>query len=250
MNNRSLNQLLRSVKSSSIIGESAENIQSVEFGDISNFIQEINIPRTIRVGSEIVSTTRPFLVLARKQSVLKEIFSKPFFSYTKRLRIRFHWNGLQVIGSGMESPNCFVLNVPSHNKTANWYLKLSCLPDCSTGEKPLYISVDAYRENIFLKAMSMLTKLVAALALIITVALPFLYYLSDSIRMYINRAIIGEADTGYVTIMALVVFSFVLFSKRIDEIFSSLFQEHITVFLIERGVKMITLQGIRVLKKS
>lgn len=247
--NKDRNQI-RILNYTNLVGESSNHYRFVDAGEIENFIQQITLPSVIEVGEEIVSKERPFLILTRRKSMLSEIFSSPSLSYTKKLRIKFHWNGLQVLGSHMESPNCFIFDVPAHNTKTSWYLKLSCLPDCTPGEKPLYISVDAYKENIIIKSLSVLLKIVAVITFLLTLALPFIYYLSDSVRAYINQAIFGEAISQNITLIALILFSFILLSRRLDEIFTTILQKPVTIVLTESGTKMINFNGVLVEERS
>ena len=221
----------------------------VEWQDVRDFIDSINLPHQMYVGQEIVTTDNPVVVLRRRKSVIKEIFSRPIFCVTKKVRLTFHWEGIHVIGANMVTPNCFILPVPNKKNLGNWYFKVSCLPTCAPGIKPLYITVDTLRENLILKEISVLSKVFAVLSLLALITLPFLYFINDTVRMYINLNITGKPGTGYITIASLILFSIIILSKRFDEIFTTLQQDKSYLVTDEHGAKMIGSSGIEV-KKS
>lgn len=108
---------------------------SITFGKYERYVDAIILPSSIRVGDEYVSIIKPFLILKRDISRWNEFFEKPYFHIARKIRIKFHWDGIHVLGANMEEPNCFVFPIPSQiNEQHNWFLKLSCLPDCAPGK--------------------------------------------------------------------------------------------------------------------
>ena len=195
---------------------------SVTFGKYKRYVEAITLPKSIRVGDEFVSITDPFLILKRDVSRWDEFFQKPYFHIARKIRIKFHWDGIHVLGANMEEPNSFVLPIPSKvEEQDNWFLKLSCLPDCSPGEKSLYVSVEILRENMITRLIVWIAKSLAMLSLLVTLSLPFLYFISDAMRLYINSQF-GISGNGAISLAAVLIFSILIISKQFDEVFPRL----------------------------
>ena len=220
-----------------------------KYGNFSDFVKAINPPRQIGIGEEIVNTDEAFVIIKRNIPILREVFAKPYFFITQKVRLTFHWEGIHILGANMESPNCFVLPVPLNEEDeANWFLKVSCLSTCSPGEKPLYVSVEQLRENLILKGVSIIAKVFAVISLCALLVLPFLYFISDTVRMYINLAVFNQSTTSSITIASLALFSIIIFSKRFDEIFTTLQHESPSLTVLKNGTKKIS-GGIKVIKR-
>ncbi|MEI6060527.1 MAG: hypothetical protein WCR72_07440 [Bacteroidota bacterium] len=136
------------------------------FGNPENYIKSISLPKELRVGEEFFTRIKSIVVIQRKTNPIIEIFKKPFFCITKQIRIQFHWEGIHVVGSYMEEPNKFLLPIPSHKGEYNWFFKIISTGDAVPGFKPLYISIDTFHENVFLKWMLKMFKIISLLALI------------------------------------------------------------------------------------
>jgi hypothetical protein len=225
------------------------SIEPLELSDYGDFIKTINIPDNIYIGEEVVNTNTPMIIIHRNKKILRELFSRPLFNYTKKIRIRFHWEGIHVIGANMENPNSFIFPIPVNSEVNNWFLKMVCLPDCSEGVKPLYVSVDTFRENLVLRLISISAKIVAIIALFSLILLPFIYTKSDAVNNYIEKEILGNQSVNNITLPVLFLFIIVLFSKRFDEIFTTLKQDTEKLVLFEKGGKAIS-KGITVEKRN
>ena len=222
----------------------------VSFGRFQSYIDSITLPESIRAGDEYVSITEPVLVLKRKVSVLRELFQKPYFHIARKIRIKFHWDGIHILGANMEEPNCFLMPIPFHNNEPhNWFLKLSCLKDCAPGKKSLYVSVEILRENLITSFVVFLAKTFAILSLLITLIFPILYFLSDTVRIYINNEI-GVSGSGTISLAAVLIFSILIISKQFDEVFPRLVPDQNTppLALTDSHSKDIVLFTLNVIK--
>jgi len=242
MNVRSLNQLLAGLRER----RAARPPEQIPFGDFDDFIQRIDVPPKIVVGQEIVDPSDPIVVVKRKYSVLKEILTRPLFHIARKVRVRFHWEGIQVLGANMESPNCFVFPIPC-NQPANWYLKISCASSCPPGPRPLYVSIETLRQNLLLYAIWLLSKLVAGIALCAMAVLPFLYFRYQTARNFVDQLAFGRPASSDLTVAALVFFLIITFSKRFDEIFATLQKDETALESVTRGGKLVS-GGIEVVK--
>jgi hypothetical protein len=207
------------------------------FQNVQDFIRFIHLPPKICVGDEYVSTTEPTIILIRGKRPIRELFSWPLFHVTKKIRVRFHWDGIEVLGSNMESPNCFLFSIPEkYMETYKWYLKISCLPTCSTGKKTLYLSIETLSENLLLKVISIISKFLAIVALLACVCLPFFYYFSSSVKANIDQLVYSEPQVGYLSIPALILFVIILFSKQMDDSFSTLLNKERDPGLVNENI--------------
>lgn len=207
--------------------------RSVAFGRYRQYIEEINLPRTIRAGDEYVSTTEPLLIIRRNLPVHWEIFQRPYFHVARKIRIKFHWDGLRVLGANMEEPNCFLMPVPfKAGVSSNWFLKLTCQPDCAPGNKSLYVSIEILRENLLLWLLAGCIKIISILSLLTTISLPFLYYASKAVRTYVNSEI-GFTGTGTISLAAVIIFSIFILSRHMDDVLPTLMSDANTPPLIK-----------------
>lgn len=132
----------------------------VSFGKPSKYIQRITLPYYMEKGEEF-TPENAVIILQRKIRRIKEFFCNPLFRVAAQLRIQFHWSGIEVVGSSMEEPNCFIFDIPKKYDHYNpWYLKIISLPSSSMGLKPLYISVDVIYENIVVKFFAFFMRLI------------------------------------------------------------------------------------------
>lgn len=173
------------------------------FGEPGNFIGEINIPDIIEAGSEFISMTNPIIrIVGRKKFMFKDFFKKSsyiekviiedkekwkfngilkksFYYPIKKIKIQFHWEGIEIVGSYMESPNKFELPV---EKNYEWFFKVICKGDAKAGFKSLYLSIDTIHENLVTKFISKFLKIVSITGLVGIIA----------IGLFFNDTTIGE----------------------------------------------------------
>jgi hypothetical protein len=209
-----------------------EQIKINSFGYPSRFIKCFHFPLAIGTGQEFVNDKYPIIELVRTQSIFREIFSKPFLCYTKKIGITFHWDGIEVVGSKMVAPNSFVFLVPpkiGDKYGKKWFLKIICKKDATPGIKPFYFSIDTYHENIFLKGVYYLVQFISILAII---GIPILFIFKDN--AYVQNIIsndllkgtneISKAITNDRVFLLIPVLVFA-FWKNINDVFKS-FYEH------------------------
>jgi len=203
-----------------------------EYGRPQRFIEGINLPKVMKQGDEFVSIKSPIITLCRKIGIVKEFFSEPYFSIVKKIRVIFHWNRISIIGSSMEQPNQFLFNIPTKkNAKYSWYLKVICKEFCSTGFKPLYISIDTFHENIILKWFFFSIKVFALIALIIGTLIVTFYLDSDLVQEFIFKDMLKkESLTGLTTAspFLIILLLYLAFWKKIDETFKSFYEKKTT----------------------
>jgi hypothetical protein len=202
---------------------------NVSLSRASDYISDVRFPETIKQGEEYISFNNPTLILTRRISRFKEFFSKPIGYTTKRIKVRFHWEGIDVVGSNMEEPNIFNLPLPTKKGLDNsirWYLKTICKPDCPPGRKYLYISIDTFHENQISKFFLYATKYIATLILLgilITIPLVMIFQKELTVNSFL-QIILNNKDIPSITTLSPVALLFVLliiFWEKIDSAFES-----------------------------
>jgi hypothetical protein len=214
-----------------------------------DLIYSISFPKNLRPGDEFLPT-RPTVVLKRNLSKLKEFFTWPFGFITKKIRIEFFWNGIEIVGSNMEKPNVLVLPFPDKTgEEANWYLKTICKGDCPPGMKPIYISIDTLHENQINKYILKFFKLISLcflLAILIAIPLALKYKGVQTMDPFI-QLIQKTTPLPSVTTLSPIAFLFLLliiFWDKIDSLFESFIKPRTPSLLINLNANGMKALGI------
>lgn len=197
------------------------------FGEPARFIKTISLPKELRKGQEFINNKEPIIIIRRTKSILSEFFTRPLFCITKMIRIQFHWEGIEIVGSYMESSNKFLFPIPSKKVDCGWFLKVICKSSSFIGFKPLYISVDTFHENVLLKWFFLTIKYLFFFSLVAIVIL--IVFFSDLINLKLPLLynFLGKeiSQLDKVSPIIFLLFIFIAFWGKINETFKSFYKK-------------------------
>lgn len=196
------------------------------FGTFPEFINYVALPEEMKKGEEYFSFSTPIIQIQRKRGVGNELIKNRFWLTTK-IRIHFHWNGIEILGSNMDSPNTFTLPVPKDKLPRNWYFKVGCQKETSSGLKRLYVSFDTIHENIFLKWFLLLVKYIGLCAILSILIMSLFFRNSELFNMFLFKDNLGDNLTplkNASTFLILLLF-IIAFWKKLSESLESIYMK-------------------------
>ena len=199
------------------------------FGSPARFIHALTLPEKMTPGDEFVSNAAPLLRVQRTVAALTEFFSRPLFHVTKKIRVQFHWDSIEVVGSYMEAPNRFLIPIPRRKGSYSWYLKVLCKPTAKPGMKPIYVSIDTVHENLLLKGLLLGTKYFSFLYLLSVLVIGLFFSRTEISNLLLFKDLFGDSKTslaGDASTPLFLLILFVAFWKQISETLKTLYERH------------------------
>jgi len=224
----------------------------VAYGAPGSYIAELNIPPQLSPGQEFLVSDFPTIRIKRPLSRLHEAFSRPLFWVTQSIRVRFHWSGIQVVGSSMEEPNVFRFRLPPKPGVQDsWFLKVICESSTKPGMRYLYCSVDTVHENILAKWVGCVVRYGAALGLLALLVVVIGFRGSALADAVLLKDLVGDNASGIWSASPLLIalILYVAFWDRIRRVVEGIYRRESVPTesnLSFDGTKIFTDRGIEV----